>query len=61
MGNYESMTVGASVELEVEDNSSDYTLDLIDATIADALGADLKQARKLASDQSYVHDYKLGE
>lgn len=59
MGNYESLTLGASVEIDTDDlpaDKQDEVLDEIDAVIADALAPDLKIARRLSKD-SYIRDY----
>lgn len=58
MGNYESMTIGASVEVDTTEDevSRIAALQEIDHTISESLEADLKQARRLAHEDSYVHD-----
>lgn len=57
MGNYESLTLGASVEIDTDDLEGDEAvLDLIDTTISDALAPDLKEARRL-SNNSYISEF----
>jgi hypothetical protein len=58
MGPYESVLVGATVELEVpEGGTNEDTLDEVDQTIADAVEPELRKVRRIASDDSYIHDY----
>ena len=59
VGPYESLVIGTAVELELSDNDdTDEALDTIDATINDALDNDLREVRKLAVEDSYIHDYR---
>ena len=59
MGQYESVVVGTSVEVEVPAQADiNEHLDDMDAVIATALEPDIKAARELAVGDSYIHDWK---
>jgi hypothetical protein len=61
MGDFESLTLGASCEIDTDDpgvESREAALEEIDQTITDALSDDLRQARRLAKDSSYIRDYE---
>lgn len=62
MGSYESLKVGASVELEVADNQEDLrkAYGAADQILADALAADLKEAIELLppGSTSYVLSWR---
>lgn len=58
MGPYESFVVGTTVEAEVPEGVRiDAVLDQIDVTINDALTPDVRAARELAVEDSYIHDW----
>lgn len=60
MGPYETVTLSATAELEVPEGARrDKALDEIDELLKSALEDDIKEARRLADDDSYIRDWKV--
>lgn len=59
MGPYESFVVGTSVEVDSTDDTVDpeKVLDQIDEVIAASLEPDIKAAKALALEDSYIQDW----
>jgi hypothetical protein len=58
-GDYEGVTLSVSVERDCDEGQEKKTLALLSALLARALEDDVAQARKLAPDDSYIHQWEL--
>lgn len=57
-GNYEGVTVRVSIERDCDEGAEQKTLGKLADLTANALDDDLKEARKFAVSDSYVHEWE---
>ena len=60
MGNYESVTLSASAELDVHPDAADEAFKEMDETLRSALRSSLREAKRTtANEDSYIHEWKI--